>query len=101
MATCVGLLAVAMSFSPKMSSSLGDRLVKKGPPLASIESLLSCEAKSTPRSNHEADNQELYLHEIELLEQQRPLIPQLHTQPVVGLITFTSRILFKKYITNA
>ena len=32
-------------------SSVGDRL-RRGPPLASIESLLSFEAKSTPRSEY-------------------------------------------------
>ena len=41
-----------------MTSSFADRW-KRGPPLASIESLLSFEAKSTPRSEnntiHEAD----------------------------------------------
>lgn len=40
-------------------TSLGDRL-KRGPPLASIESLLSFEAKSTPRSENNT------LHEAEL-----------------------------------
>ena len=42
-------------------SSFNDRL-KKGPPLASIESLLSCEAKSTPRSENNT------LHEVELFQ---------------------------------
>ena len=40
-------------------------LIKKGPPLASIESLLSCEAKSTPRSDVEDANNH---SDIELLE---------------------------------
>ena len=41
-----------------MNTSLSDR-VKRGPPLASIESLLSFEAKSTPRSENNT------LHEVE------------------------------------
>eukprot|EP00095_Tigriopus_kingsejongensis_P008004 maker-scaffold269_size230758-snap-gene-1.29 protein:Tk08004 transcript:maker-scaffold269_size230758-snap-gene-1.29-mRNA-1 annotation:"voltage-gated channel " len=43
-------------------SSIGDRLKKGGPPLASIESLLSCEAKSTPRSENNT------LHDVEIFE---------------------------------
>ncbi len=56
---------------PPLSSSVGDRLAKKAPPLASIESLLSYEAKSTPRSEN---NTSTYcVQDIDLLDPTRHL----------------------------
>ncbi len=50
--------------------SVGDRLVKKAPPLASIESLLSYEAKSTPRSEN---NTSYCIQDLDLLDPTRHL----------------------------